>query len=965
MGKRRRECYLFWVKSWNFYIPFNSGFKLFKHPCKRVFPIIIDEYLYFISEDNSVQRLIYSDEKNGFITNSLDSFSKEVVKDITTREERTQTIITQVLDEVADLGEETTINAKRSLNLGISNPEGIYFEDEDDADYRLESAVSFLKETDRDKNFYRRFLFLSLISPFAKVFEGLKDTEENDVILANERAESIYKNLKSVHGNSKHGFTIDFLPIGYYISLHAGQLSGGDDFVRGNLSVSFLKRRRSDSPKVTYSTEEQSETSGLTNLVTGQTLRASGISREWGSRVMTAGFGVSAPSSRVSGSDTIQRFDADGENLFRRSGGRLSSSDLEVDGNIEIKDDYELQEIVFGWRRIYDEFDDIWDNQIYLIGAVSQAEIAKGNYIAWRLEESSRGDNNKSKEAYPVIRSSGLNVSDLRYFMTTTQNPGVSSVSAGNSFVMALSSIQKQGNIDKGYLTRVATRFKTAVLGEIDNGYLSGNQNGKLNPYASTTSRLCGVDKISDNTLRLYFDKDQINIESLVISQQPKSEDNSGNIRNISQEDILFSGDIGEFDGSEVSREFGGDRKVVHYMDISLEREILEGGGNIKIISYDDQTGSIRGMTNIILEDNDGVYKMRDNLSNPCSGEYDIVTGDVRFYDEENQSLTYPNDEQEMRDWYEENIEEILDKISVLYGESGDVVNLQKVLVKISLGEITETEKKYPVFSSNSRLVYDWIHRTLYFFREGLPFLAYTMDEETGVRGWSRGEMNFDDAVFIDSLSHNPPEHFPTLFGIKDQNILMLSKGILGRKEEYIDNLPNCLDEHIVLEKTSERLNLTDLKNRLKLVGYTDNDRVTIATDLGTIYVNKKLGDLSGIKSGVKGRAYIVGRPYTMTIALWYPKEFLDRRQDVLGDTFTYTSIVRNMIRNSEMYINGNYVKNEKNPRIDSFGYGTRFIKTGVESDRDYDPILEFKSNSPFPFAIGGGIIELAVPNKE
>ena len=62
-------------------VPFNSGFQLVDHiPCKRVFPVLVEKTLYYISRENSVRMLKFGSQ-GGYEAKDLDTFSRESVRD--------------------------------------------------------------------------------------------------------------------------------------------------------------------------------------------------------------------------------------------------------------------------------------------------------------------------------------------------------------------------------------------------------------------------------------------------------------------------------------------------------------------------------------------------------------------------------------------------------------------------------------------------------------------------------------------------------------------------------------------------------------------------------------------------------------------------------------------------------------------------------------------------------------------
>ena len=327
--------------------------------------------------------------------------------------------------------------------------------------------------------------------------------------------------------------------------------------------------------------------------------------------------------------------------------------------------------------------------------------------------------------------------------------------------------------------------------------------------------------------------------------------------------------------------------------------------------------------------------------------------------------------------YYSNTLMALLQNLSLLIGREDELPSGEEMMMVqpqpqpddgtegITLNVEAQVPVNYEVFNSHTRMLFDWSARCLFLLRRGLPYLAFTEDKQTNVQGWSRGDMEIEDGVFLSNLPYRPPEILPTVFGIKGNNVLMLSKGINSRKESFIDNLPNCLDEFVLLNKVGNELNLSTLKASLINIGYQNNDIIVIATDKGIIFGGegdtKILADLNGVKEVTEGAAYIVGKPSPFILKNYHPAS---ARQAALGKMMNIVKITMNAILHTDFQINNNLVFKEQNVYAEAGINGSEFIRYVLQTPKDYNPIMEIKGTSPFPFAIGGYILDINVAPK-
>ena len=146
---------------------------------------------------------------------------------------------------------------------------------------------------------------------------------------------------------------------------------------------------------------------------------------------------------------------------------------------------------------------------------------------------------------------------------------------------------------------------------------------------------------------------------------------------------------------------------------------------------------------------------------------------------------------------------------------------------------VNETEvienHSYPIFSPDTRLLYDWVKRVLFISRDQ-NYVAITLDKAGGVSAWHRGDMDLSDAVYLPNLLFQLPEKHPAVFGISRKRVVMLTEGLNTEKVDYLNGLSNCLDDHICFVPPENKLNLTTLKNNLIALGFNPNENISIET---------------------------------------------------------------------------------------------------------------------------------------
>ena len=279
-----------------------------------------------------------------------------------------------------------------------------------------------------------------------------------------------------------------------------------------------------------------------------------------------------------------------------------------------------------------------------------------------------------------------------------------------------------------------------------------------------------------------------------------------------------------------------------------------------------------------------------------------------------------------------------------------------------SLSQVTNN---YPVFAPDTRMIFDWVKMALIIVRPN-GYIAFTKDEETGVAGWQRGNMCFSDVVYLKSLKFNLPEKQPAIFGIEGNSILMNVEGLQNRDQGYLSNLPNCLDEHILINTSADSIDLSALKTFLMGLGYQNTDRISIATvdgyfgARGGAIANMLFSELTGTVETLGRQNFIVGKPFTSSVVSWAPVSQFRRDRSLKGAKYKITQFILYAIYNTEFNIDGQPI-GLKTPivqqtYIDTVEPYDYYLKTEI----GYDPHFALSVSSPFPMAFTGWSLDIA-----
>ena len=87
------------------------------------------------------------------------------------------------------------------------------------------------------------------------------------------------------------------------------------------------------------------------------------------------------------------------------------------------------------------------------------------------------------------------------------------------------------------------------------------------------------------------------------------------------------------------------------------------------------------------------------------------------------------------------------------------------------------------------------------------------------------------------NLAFQLPEKHPAIVGVKNSRVLLNTAGLSNLTQKYLNELPNCLDDHVTLIPPAggPGLDLGALKTKLKTLGYKGTDRVSVASPRGII----------------------------------------------------------------------------------------------------------------------------------
>ena len=291
--------------------------------------------------------------------------------------------------------------------------------------------------------------------------------------------------------------------------------------------------------------------------------------------------------------------------------------------------------------------------------------------------------------------------------------------------------------------------------------------------------------------------------------------------------------------------------------------------------------------------------------------------------------------------------------------------------VQIVLSPFIVKNENYKPFAPDTRMYYDWLKKALFIVRkEG--YLCYTRDEQAGIAGWQRGDMGFEDVAYLGNLSYNPPEKHPAVFGTLGSRLLLNTEGLHTLHQNYIRNLPNCLDEHIIFTLPDKNFNMTLLQEKLKLLGYKDTDVISVSSQRGVIgpngapLVEKPVSFLEGSfenypKAGNE-RVFIVGKSFLSSLISWPPSIAIRDGGTLKGKEYKIQGIELWEILHADIQINKKRAQVQKKRISQAYRDTIGIYEYLIASKLDYDPLFEILINSPLPYAITGWNLNIYIP---
>ena len=511
----------------------------------------------------------------------------------------------------------------------------------------------------------------------------------------------------------------------------------------------------------------------------------------------------------------------------------------------------------------------------------------------------------------------------------------------------------------------VLPKITSWIKGEIDNGYV-------LPSEGVQGQRICGVEYRGSRALRLTFSKNSMPVSI-------------GKMRIKQNNTIVLEQAIpGNFAIPEVANntDFSTDGISVYRLDLNTSADLADANSSYTIELLGEMDRVLNTIQIKVVKEGSSNSQMRDSLDNKYSGRFKQGAIVIKGSNDSIPSFLYVDRQDNIN-----NIDVALRQLdSTVAGEQTFYNWLQGKLSfnSFSLDFLLSTQaeapneafslqeqlqfeenKNYPVFSPDSKMLYDWVKKSLFIFRGDGNYLAFTHDLESRVVAWNRGFIpEFKHPVYLNDLRYSPPERHPGIFGFGEDKVYMHTEGLYSRKQLYLEGLPNCLDRHVILEISSNMLNLTQLKNSLVSLGYSANSLITIATKKNNVIVHKKvLSSLSGSMGVEDNRHFIVGVNIPYTLSLWPPMIRTREFQSLRGMQYAFRQLIFYMMFDTVFNINGKpaTVNKDSLQFNEDFGDGILPTEYMASTEVSYDPILKITGDSPFPLAMAGYIADLDV----
>ena len=572
-----------------------------------------------------------------------------------------------------------------------------------------------------------------------------------------------------------------------------------------------------------------------------------------------------------------------------------------------------------------------------------------------------------------------------------------------SSFVNGLKNIEKGIRWRDGLNLSNYIEVNSWLQGKVDNGYLLSSRVNFNDPTSvdAYNNRLCGVKLTEANKIVLALESNAMDtsISKIEIVKDGVS---------------LFKDVIPNLAASNNNVLYGREAKNLYTSaEITLSQDLaIDSNDEIELVInlIGDVSGDevIRNTINVTLKQDSSsgneTTEMRDSLLNKYSGEfyisrYQLLLDNVKGMDNGLAAPTYdPASDSRIKPrlFFANNADLTEANIIIEMTEWLNAFNAAIVLSAFNLGVVPRARtqvveavpfnveenvvlerQNYPAFSTDTRLFFDWVKQILFIFRPNRnaisSYVGFTWDEETGVYAWQRGSLGLDDIAYLPNVKYNLPYQFPYLLGVKGRNILINTEGIFNKLQTYIpagdSYLPNCLDDHLVFEKTGGEIDLSVVRDLLYDLGYLEGENILLSSEY-TVYYNGSVGEMDGTLDVQDKERFIVGKKFPSAIVTW-PPLMNTRKGSLRGQKYTMNSLYLYILLGS---VDSGIIKkgpefklNNKPAQILPLAKKAGYIDTVevyeyyVQTGKSLDPQFQLLVDNPFPLAITGWDINLGV----
>ena len=1011
-------------------IPFNTGFqKIDKNPVKRVFPVLSGKDLFYISRDNSVMHLRFGSER-GYKAKTIDSFSREVVRDTSVLVVGHNQVRTKRYNVSYPIGgEQRNFSGSLQLNLG-HNSNNIATPIESDrvptqfisGRKRFFTGRIFNYQKDRfdfDESDLPSSVYSGDVSETPSVvgildFLTHTDFDADDalnlakVIKSKETEPVLNDDTRKLIDYSNDMHLLQVFQKIYLNYDYANNAQDIDDNFLSSLSsivenqFIFLLRKDALSSIHNIAWTESNDKAAISSdedisNIIGDIVFLSGVGETFNLQkvdLVTSQDQTSTSTQTVTYTGEYDIMSDDDERLIAVS---QPVQDVE---NFDAGEFNIIQPTVLHGDLSYAGYDrrDFNDGKqdvhVYFTVPSSLSNQAARDLVANTITSISIAGyilNNAAIINHLGVDGTSGNTKVLSIQPSRSDLEGnLNNLSSSNTDVTATFTLSVTTQVETKTIEVI--RVNSWIKGSINNGYIVPS-NGLV------SNRLIGIEQLNSDTskLKFIFKNSGIDIGITAI------EINSSNIS------IFAKTDISQNPFGFVSRQIAvgdyGSEQAQEVFDVELDvsafpNETSQGEGvPFEIILYGNNEGNevtVNTITGKLKQEADG-KRMEDSILNNYSGEFipirvksviDAVSGDASILstgivgnrDYQPSSLSRINPRLSFSDKFAlsrnnmgieiNNWLQFLNNSLSLNNYNFSIEGANNPLPSISNFNVTPTlvnkQVGYEVFKPDTRLYYDWVKKALMIFRDD-NYLAWTYDEETEVNGWTKGNLFFSDVIYMENLKFKLPNQQPAIFGVRDSRIFINVAGLNSRRQSYIDELPNCLDEHILFRETRENLNLGNLKTLLLSLGYENEDEITVCVKdkifgaKGKSLINKTLSELSGEVETLGNQNFIIGKTFLSRIVTWPPMISTRRMPSIKGHKYAIQELILFAMYITHIQINTKPAQLpfllEEDTDIDKI----QPYEYKIDSEMSYDSLFKLLVTSPFPFAVAGWALEVEV----